>query len=467
MHITSNVTGRLAPGKTAFDALRACLPAGTVSGAPKVRAMQIIDEIEPHRRGPYAGAVGFVDFTGNLETCLALRTMVFQGPKSGDGAAEAVQRKVYIQAGAGIVYDSVPVEEYAETINKAKGLLKAIEVAEEWRYAMSGRPVEVLSCIQPTGEMHIGNYFGAVANWVALQETRRCVYGIVDLHSMTMPYDPAVLRRNTESMVVDLLACGLDPEKSILFLQSLVPEHTELAWLLGCVCPVGELRRMTQFKEKSEEQSGEFVSAGLLTYPILQAADVLIYRARYVPVGQDQEQHLELSRVIARRFNQQFGTDYFPEPQPLFTESPKIMSLVDPGKKMSKSAGPKHYIGLFEDEQSIRDKVRSAVTDTGASSGSEMSPGVANLFVILQACGKGETAAALRKEHQAGKRRYSDLKETVADALVELTGRFRRRRQEILGSGEAVGDMVRRLSEKAREIARQTLRDVRAIAGLP
>src|SRR5262249_30143906 len=147
---------------------------------------------------------------------------------------------------------------YAETINKAKGMLKAIEVAEGWRYAALGGSIEVLSCIQPTGEMHVGNYFGAVANWVALQESRRCAYGIVDLHSLTARPDPATLRADTERMLVDLLACGIDPEKSLLFIQSLVPEHTELSWILGCVCPLGELRRMTQFREKAE-QSGDFV----------------------------------------------------------------------------------------------------------------------------------------------------------------------------------------------------------------
>lgn len=331
---------------------------------------------------------------------------------------------------------------------------------------MSKALVEVLSCIQPTGEMHIGNYFGAVANWVALQESHRCVYGIVDLHSMTMPYDPMVLRETTERMVVDLLACGIDPAKSILFIQSLVPEHTELCWILGCLCPFGELRRMTQFKEKAE-QSGDFVSAGLFTYPVLQAADILIYRAKYVPVGKDQEQHLELSRVIARRFNEQFRTELFPEPQPLFTESAKIMSLVEPDKKMSKSSGEKHYIGLFEEEKSIREKIKVAVTDSGTpSNDTEMSPGVANLFTILNACGKFETAEILLKEYQSGKRRYRDLKDATANALVELTERFRKKRQEILNDPSGVKGIVRTMSDKAREIARETLREVRALAGL-
>lgn len=328
----------------------------------------------------------------------------------------------------------------------------------------------VLSCIQPTAEMHIGNYFGAVRNWVALQELHECIYGIVDLHAITMPYDPAELRANTERMVVELLACGIDPEKSILFIQSLVPEHAELCWILGCLCPYGELSRMTQFKDKSEllESGKSFTSAGLFTYPVLQAADILIYRAKYVPVGKDQEQHLELSRELARRFNSQFGAQFFPEPRPLFTETPKLMSLVDPTKKMSKSAGDRHYIGLFEDERSIRAKIKSAVTDSGElPPGVEMSPGVTNLFEILKASGNVEDAAAMQKDYDTGKRQYSELKEVTANALVALTSRLRARREEILKDAGAVSAKVNEMSAKARDIARETLTEVRRLIGLP
>jgi tryptophanyl-tRNA synthetase len=328
----------------------------------------------------------------------------------------------------------------------------------------------VLSCIQPTAEMHIGNYFGAVKNWVELQDSHECIYGIVDLHAITMPYDPAELRANTERMVVELLACGIDPEKSIVFIQSLVPEHSELCWILGCLCPYGELSRMTQFKDKSEvlESGRSFISAGLFTYPVLQAADILIYRAMYVPVGKDQEQHLELSRDLARRFNSQFGVQFFPEPRPLFTETPKLMSLVDPTKKMSKSAGERHYIGLFEDEQSIRAKIKSAVTDSGElPPGVEMSPGVTNLFEILKACGNVEDGAAMQKDYDAGKRQYSELKEVTANALVALTSQLRTRRHEISADAVGVKAKVEEMSNKAREIARETLTEVRSIIGLP
>jgi tryptophanyl-tRNA synthetase len=329
----------------------------------------------------------------------------------------------------------------------------------------------VLSGIQPTAEMHIGNYFGAVRNWVALQDTHECVYAIVDLHAITMPYEPARLRANTERMVIDLLACGIDPDKAILFIQSMVPEHTELCWILSCLTPFGDLRRMTQFKDKSEvlegQDAAQFISAALFSYPVLQAADILVYRAQYVPVGKDQEQHLELARELARRFNNQFGVDFFPEPAPLFTETPKVMSLADPTKKMSKSAGERHYIGLFEDEQGVRSKIKSAVTDSGETPEGQMSPGVANLFELLKACGKTELAAELLGEYQKGNLQYRVLKEVVGDALVELTSQLKTRRDEIASDAANVNAKVREMSDKARGIARDTLTEVRRLIGLP
>ena len=339
----------------------------------------------------------------------------------------------------------------------------------------------VLSCIQPTSEIHIGNYFGAVANWVDLQESQKysCIYGIVDLHAMTMPYDSLHLRANTTGMMIDLLACGIDTEKSILFIQSLVPEHTELCWILSCFTSYGELSRMTQFKEKSEQlkstsgeefeesvklKSSKFISAGLFTYPVLQAADILIYRAKYVPVGKDQEQHLELSRIIARSFNSRFG-EFFPEPTPLFTESPKVMSPADPKKKMSKSLGDKHYIGLFEEAENIRNKIKTAMTDVGPSN--EMSHGVANLFEILKACGKDDEASELMKDYDNKTLKYVDLKDAVSIALVKLTEPFREKRKEIKSDKEDVKKKIQEMSARAREIAKETLSEVREMVGLP
>jgi len=327
----------------------------------------------------------------------------------------------------------------------------------------------VLSCIQPTGDIHIGNYFGAVRNWVNIQDRYDCVYGVVDLHAMTMPYSSKDLRQNTLNMFADLIAAGLDPERSVLFVQSLVPQHTELTWIFSCVTSFGELSRMTQFKDKADqlESSGRnnFVSAGLFTYPVLQAADILIYKADFVPVGKDQEQHLELSRNIAIRFNNQFG-EYFPEPKPLYTEVPKLMSLADPGKKMSKSLGDKHYIGLFEPEESIRKKVKSAVTDTGGQAGETMSPGVMNLFTIIKACERMDAFDALMDEYNRGTLKYKDLKETAAEALVEITRPLRLKREELRKNPGEINRIVSQSSEKARDFAEKTLNDVRELTGL-
>jgi tryptophanyl-tRNA synthetase len=328
----------------------------------------------------------------------------------------------------------------------------------------------VLSCIQPTGEVHLGNYFGAIRNWVNIQDQYDCIYGVVDLHAMTMPYKPDELEGNTLKMIRDLLICGIDPDKSILFVQSLVPQHTELTWIFNCITSYGDLTRMTQFKDKSEQSEsnvkGKFVSAGLFTYPILQAADILIYKADYVPVGIDQVQHLELSRNIAVRFNNQYGK-YFPEPKPLLTDIPKLVSLADPTKKMSKSLGEKHHIGLFEEESSIRIKVKSAVTDTGDKQGDIMSPGVENLFNLIKACGKDKEYNELLKQYKSGTLKYKDLKEVTADALVELTGVFIKRKDEIAGDEKYVRNIAETMSEKARDIAAKTIKDVRSLVGLP
>ncbi len=328
----------------------------------------------------------------------------------------------------------------------------------------------VFSGIQPTGEMHIGNYFGAVANYVRLQNAGKyqTIYCVVDLHAMTTPYDPATLRKNSEQMFIDLLACGLDPDRSIVFVQSMVPEHTELAWIFGCVCSYGDLTRQTQFKEKSEQLEGKqdaFISAGLFTYPVLQAADILLYRAANVPVGQDQKQHLELSRTIANRFNSQFG-QYFPEPQMLATETPKILALNDPAKKMSKSLGPKSYVGLFDDEQTVRSKVRAAVTDTGDPN-TPIGDGARNLLGILRACGHHDQAEAFEREYAQGNpRRYAPLKDATADALVALTRELRLRRAEIGADPQRVRRLIREGAEKARDIAQQTMREVRRLTGV-
>lgn len=326
----------------------------------------------------------------------------------------------------------------------------------------------VLSCVQPTGDLHLGNYFGAVQNWVRLQDDYKCLYGVVDYHSMTMPYNPVQLRENTWKMVFYLLACGIKPEN--LFIQSLVPEHVELSWILGCTTSYGELTRMTQFKDKGDQlretDKEAFVSLGLFAYPVLQAADILIYHADFVPVGKDQEQHLELSRNIAQRFNHQFGKEYFVHPAPLFTETPKILSPADPTKKMSKSLGEKHYINLFGEEDRLRKQIKSAVTDTGETKAGEMSVGVKNLFELLRACGDMAANESLMADYQSGALRYSDLKEAVANAVVGLVNPFRERFEALQADERNVKSQIHEASAETRKRAQQTLLEVREITGL-
>jgi tryptophanyl-tRNA synthetase len=327
---------------------------------------------------------------------------------------------------------------------------------------------QVLSLIQPTGDLHLGNYFGAVENWVKLQENYRCTFGVANYHSMTMPYKADTLRENTWKMIQYLLACGVKPES--LFIQSLVPEHAELSWILGCVTSFGELSRMTQFKDKSQQlqdqDSDAMVTTGLFSYPVLQAADILIYRADFVPVGADQAQHLELTRNIAQRFNHQFGKEYFRMPELLLTSFPKIMSPADPTRKMSKSLGEKHYISLFSDEARIRKQIQSAVTDTGENTTGEMSPGVNNLFELLKACHAMEAHDSLMADYEAKALKYSTLKQAVADAVVGLSTPIRQRYEELSANKRAVKEQIKASSAEIRKMAQQTLREVREIAGV-
>ena len=341
----------------------------------------------------------------------------------------------------------------------------------------------VLSGIQPTAVMTIGNYFGAVKNWVRLQDECDCVYCVVDLHALTATYDPAELRRSSTEMFVSLLAAGIDPDRATVFIQSTVPEQTELCWMVATLTSLGDLSRMTQFKEKSGllqdglgDDSGSFISAGLLYYPVLQAADIMAYRADYVPVGQDQDQHVELTRGIARRFNSRFGY-LFPEPETLYTPVTKVLSTADPTRKMSKSLGPRHYIGLFEEEASVRKKIRSAVTDSGAaaraaSSGAgggasgKASPGIENLLTMLTACGHEDEASQMREDYFAGTLRYVDLKGQTADALVALTSEMRDRRADVLRRETDLEGRIMAMGERARAMARETLALAREKMGM-
>ena len=223
---------------------------------------------------------------------------------------------------------------------------------------MTDKKKIVVSGIQPTGELHLGNYLGAIKNWVELQDDYECYFFIADYHSITIPYEPSEKEKQTLDLAKDLVALGLTRSK--LFVQSQIPEVTELSWYFNCITPIGELERMTQYKDKSSQHKDN-VNSGLFTYPVLQAADILIYKGELVPVGEDQVQHVELTRDIAKKFNKRFGKT-FPETKPYLTKSARLKSLQDPTKKMSKSLGPKHYAGIFEDEDAIRDKFKKAVT---------------------------------------------------------------------------------------------------------
>ena len=239
----------------------------------------------------------------------------------------------------------------------------------------------IFSGIQPTGEVHIGNYLGAIKNWVRLIEEYDCIYCIVDYHAITLPQEVDQMPDRTLDAALINMACGLNPDKCILFVQSHVPEHTELAWIFNCITPIGDLERMTQFKQKSQSHR-QHINAGLLDYPVLQAADILIYKAGYVPVGVDQVQHVELTREIARKFNQRFG-DVFPEPQVLHSPTPKILGL-DGQAKMSKSLN--NYIGLMEPPEDIWEKLRTAVTDTKRVRRSDPGdPEVCNIYTMHKA----------------------------------------------------------------------------------
>lgn len=326
----------------------------------------------------------------------------------------------------------------------------------------------ILSGIQPTGNLHFGRYFGAVSNWVTLQEQYHCFYCVVDYHAMTMPFVPAKLRENSWELAINLMAAGLNPDH--IFIQSMVPEHAELGWILNCFASYGQLTRMTQFKDKSaqaQEKSEEaFISAGLFDYPVLQAADILIYKAHLVPVGKDQEQHIEFTRNIAMRFNNQTGKEYFILPEALFTEIPKVMSTADPSRKMSASLGEKHNIDVFSDADRIRKQVRSAVTDTGDTPAGSMSPGVENLFRLLKAAGSLDAHNSLMEDYQSGALKYVDLKEAVADALIVISEKLRARKSELTADRKAVKEQLKASGAAIRRHAQETLREVKELVGL-
>jgi len=321
----------------------------------------------------------------------------------------------------------------------------------------------IFSGAQPTGELHIGNYLGALKNWVALQDDYEAFYCIVNLHAITLPQDPATLRQKTLDLARVYLAAGVDPSRSTIFIQSDVAAHAELTWVLSCVARMGELERMTQFKDKSSKGSSERAGVGLFTYPVLMAADILLYQADLVPVGQDQKQHLELSRDLAVRFNRDFG-ETFKVPDPYIPKAgASIKSLQDPTKKMSKSdENLKGSIFLTDDADTIAKKIKSAVTDSGTDiKFDESRPAINNLLTIYQLV-TGKTAEECEANFEG--KMYGQFKGELAEATIEFMRPFQERIKQF--DDEAVERILKTGAEKARSIANDTLKDVYSKTGI-
>ncbi len=324
----------------------------------------------------------------------------------------------------------------------------------------------IFSGIQPSGILTLGNYIGALRNWVSLQDSGEydCIYCVVDLHALTVRQDPAALRRRCAETLALFIACGLDPEKNVMYCQSHVPAHSELSWLLGCFTYMGELQRMTQFKDKSQKHADN-INAGLLTYPVLMAADILLYQSDLVPIGADQKQHLELARDIAIRMNNLYG-DLFIVPDGYFGKAgTRVMSLVDPTRKMSKSDEPNSYIAILDKPEEIRRKFRRAVTDSDGEIrvDRENKPGVTNLLDILSAV-TGEGAQQIA-DRLSGKG-YGALKDEVAEAVIAELAPVQARYSEILADKAYLESVMQSGAERASRIAAKTMRKVHKKLGL-
>ena len=323
----------------------------------------------------------------------------------------------------------------------------------------------VFSGIQPSGSLTVGNYLGAIKNWVAMQDRYENFFCVVDLHALTVARDAKVLRRKIREVAAIYVASGIDPAKSVIFRQSHVAEHAELTWLLNCVARFGELSRMTQFKDNAQKGGADSASVGLFDYPVLMAADILLYNANLVPVGEDQRQHLELTRVLARRFNHQYGETFeVPEPMILKTGA-RVMALDDPTAKMSKSspvAGS--YVSILDDADTVRRKVRRAKTDSGSEiTAGPDKPAITNLLDI-QAALTGQSVPEIEAEYEG--RGYGDFKKDLGERLVEGLSPIRDRALELLDAPKELDDLLEMGAERARKVARETLRDARVKMGL-
>jgi tryptophanyl-tRNA synthetase len=320
----------------------------------------------------------------------------------------------------------------------------------------------VFSGIQPSGELHLGNYLGAIRNWVALQDKYRCFFCVVDYHAITQPFEPAEMPRRVRDMATDLLACGIDPARSTLFVQSAVPEHTELAWAISAVTPHGELGRMTQFKEKSAKDPDN-INAGIFTYPVLMAADIIIYGATRVPVGEDQRQHLELAREIVRKWNARFGQT-FAEPEALYSSTPKILGL-DGQAKMSKSLG--NTISLREDDETAWNKLRTAATDPARVRRTDPGdPDKCNIFTLHKFFSSAERQAEVRAGCTTAGIGCIDCKKWLFEGIKADLHRIRDRREELLATPQAVDTLLAEGARKARAVAAETMARVRRCLGI-
>jgi len=314
----------------------------------------------------------------------------------------------------------------------------------------------VLSCIQPTGDVHLGNYLGALRNWVAGQHECDAFHGIVDLHALTVTDRPGIVGTSTLELAAVLFAVGLDPNRATVFVQSHVPEHSQLGWVMECTVSFGELSRMTQFKDKAAKREADFVSAGLFTYPALQAADILLYDANEVPVGEDQRQHIEITRDIAERFNHRFGQTFVLPKAVTPKAGAKVTDLQEPTAKMSKSSSSDSGIVYLSDEPAaIIKKFKRAVTDSESEVRFDRAtkPGVSNLLEILAAC-TGRTP----QELASGYSQYGPLKNDAGEAVVELLRPIQQRRNELLGDRAELSRLLRVGADKARQVATRTLK---------
>ncbi|MBU1165142.1 tryptophan--tRNA ligase [Patescibacteria group bacterium] len=316
----------------------------------------------------------------------------------------------------------------------------------------------ILSGIQPSGKLHIGNYLGSLRNFVELQKQHECYFFIADYHSISEDYDPKQKQAQVIELTRDYLAAGLDPKKCTIFAQSHLSQHTELAWIFNCVTPISYLERMTQYKDKASRQKHN-INMGLFDYPVLQAADILMYKATAVPVGIDQDQHVELTRQIARFFNKRFGNT-FTEPKTLHTDTPKVMSLLEPEKKMSKSLGDNHCIYIDDEPEAIKSKLAKAVTDTGDGKG----VGAQNLLDLIKIFSDKKIHDKFVNDSNAGNLKYSELKAQLATDIAEYFADFRKKKKEI--SNNDVKKILSDGATKASKVATQTLDEVRKKIGI-